>query len=641
MSTSAPTLIKFDERLYFTTFPSPLPSASHLNKSPTTRKLPTPSAAGGRGGSAQTSSPPPSSGDDESDGPSAEMLSKGKGKEKEKEGRDLHWLCIDNELIYQSFAKDFGPLNIAMVYKFCIHIHDLLQKEGSDAAIVLYASSDPQKKANAALLMALYVLIVQRKTPAEAFYPIADIEFVPFRDAGRGRGDFNLSIQDCLYGIWKALKAGLLNLEDFDIDEYCFYERVENGDFNWVSKDFIAFASPQDNHYVRALTNPKATSNFPNKKHTQAYDNVLNYFAENKVKLVVRLNNPLYDQRDFQTRGIEFKDMFFEDGTNPPPEMVREFLCDAQRIISANGVIAIHCKAGLGRTGCLIAAWLIYKHSFTAQEAIGFMRICRPGMVVGPQQQYILLNHLEWVKWAAADEAVAAYKASLALVSSPSRAITPPSDDRYGRNIPSTLPQVTPARHVASSNAAAARAEAPGQPRKTPLAKRTAASSIDEDDVDPDPLGRAPPHKYQRAKSDDSDTLLSPGRTASSSTAPAPAPPIASPAKSRKPVASRIAVSTRRGPATESKAVSRTLKMGNYNGPASPIAGGGVSRLPTLKMPLSRPFGLPIAARSPASGSSAVLTRGEVTRMTLVKEKTAARTLRKRRSSLSQTDFVR
>jgi len=51
----------------------------------------------------------------------------------------------------------------------------------------------------------------------------------------------------------------------------------------------------------------------------------------------VRLNNPLYDQRDFQARGIEFKDMFFEDGTNPPPEMVREFLVDAQRVISAKG----------------------------------------------------------------------------------------------------------------------------------------------------------------------------------------------------------------------------------------------------------------------------------------------------------------
>lgn len=41
----------------------------------------------------------------------------------------------------------------------------------------------------------------------------------------------------------------------------------------------------------------------------------------------------------------------------------------------------IHCKAGLGRTGCLIAAWLVYKHSFTANEAIGFMRICRVSLV--------------------------------------------------------------------------------------------------------------------------------------------------------------------------------------------------------------------------------------------------------------------
>ena len=191
-----------------------------------------------------------------------------------------------------------------------------------------------------------------------------------------------------------------------------------NGDFNWVSKDFIAFASPQDNHYVRSLTNPKATSQFPNKKHTVAYENVLTYFADNRVKLVIRLNNPLYDQRDFEARGIEFKDCYFDDGTNPPPEMVREFLRDAERIISQNGVIAvsrtsrghpeqdiddanpcavlsqIHCKAGLGRTGCLIAAWLIYKHSFTAQEAIGYMRICR----VSTKRSFLPADDLE-ARW--------------------------------------------------------------------------------------------------------------------------------------------------------------------------------------------------------------------------------------------------
>lgn len=106
--------------------------------------------------------------------------------------------------------------------------------------------------------------------------------------------------------------------------------------------------------------------------------------------------------------------------------------------------------------------------------------------------------------------------------------------------------------------------------------------------MDADPLGRAPPHKYQRAKSDDSDIVLSPGRPSSSA---APAPPkasalLASPAKGRKPP-SRIAVSTRRGPApaTESK-VRGTLRTGNYNVPASPIASGSgaPSRLPMLKV---------------------------------------------------------
>jgi hypothetical protein len=206
-------------------------------------------------------------------------------------------------------------------------------------------------------------MIVQRRPPWEAFHPVAELELMPFRDAGRGPSDFHLSIQDCLWGMWKAMQNGLCDMNEFSVEEYEYYEKVEHGDWNWITPGFIAFASPVDPTWVKAEKERKAAADAENvilppeqqqrrsssgtntaltRKLPMPFLNCLEYFEKRSVRLVVRLNTELYDRQVFLDRGIDHVDLYFDDGTNPTDEITRTFIDMADEVISGGGAVAVH-----------------------------------------------------------------------------------------------------------------------------------------------------------------------------------------------------------------------------------------------------------------------------------------------------------
>ncbi|ODQ60460.1 hypothetical protein WICANDRAFT_18159, partial [Wickerhamomyces anomalus NRRL Y-366-8] len=301
---------------------------------------------------------------------------------------ELVHFTIDDSLPYNSFNLDFGPLHIGHLYRFAVVLHNILNEDSNQGkAIVFYSSSETRQRSNAACLLACYMILVQSWSPHQVLQPLCQVDppFMGFRDAGYSHADFEITIQDIVYGVWRAKERGLLDLTNFNLEEYEQYERVDQGDFNVIYHNFIAFASPQQSPKSSTLNQP--------------FRKVLDYFQKNDVQLVVRLNSHLYNKNEFEKKGIQHIDMIFDDGTCPTMDIVKDFIGVSEGIIKNGGKIAVHCKAGLGRTGCLIGAHLIYTHGFTANECIAYMRMIRPGMVVGPQQHWLYLHQNQFREW--------------------------------------------------------------------------------------------------------------------------------------------------------------------------------------------------------------------------------------------------
>jgi cell division cycle 14 len=285
---------------------------------------------------------------------------------------------------YLPFRDDFGPMNFETSLRFIALLDEEIERF-SPRKIVYCVDDGRRSLANAIYLLGAYMLMKFEMTSSDI---VARFDWVneklvePFRDAAPDLPDFGLTLADCWSGLEQARNLGWIKLSTsgdlqgkIDLGKYMHFDNPANGNMHQVVPGkFVALPGPQDapsEHIEGVCTHPR---------------DYVDALRQHNVTTIIRLNEAEYSSEEFTELGFAFHHLECPDRTAPPPETAAAFLAAAE---AAPGVVAVHCTSGLGRTGTLIALYMMKHHGFSPRAAMGWLRVMRPGSVIGDQQHYL------------------------------------------------------------------------------------------------------------------------------------------------------------------------------------------------------------------------------------------------------------
>src|SRR4030095_2106047 len=127
-----------------------------------------------------------------------------------------------------------------------------------------------------------------------------------------------------------------------------------------------------------------------------AYDDDLLLLDAVGIRAVVGMLNIPVDSVIYRSAGFAHHLMPIPDGGVPTREQFDEYLRFVREQLQAGNPTAVHCAAGLGRTGTVLAGYLIAE-GIPVEKAISIIRAARPGAIETRQQIYFLQSLRDWI----------------------------------------------------------------------------------------------------------------------------------------------------------------------------------------------------------------------------------------------------